>query len=252
MKRTRPTRQSTSVWLVGNVVSDSIFPVQSKLPTLREVYSYFLRLHLHEKKSIRDSARNCIQELIPFWERAGIPTKDVRNATDRLVDKYNEYLSMRKDRSRYLYYVEKNEPPKTPAAVLYKEKVDKFKRELDCLFDIGHQNAMTMIEIEEDRLFYKSMREDRKGYMSGLDKQFVKKHQAAIERRDAEEARRRRSDEECSRLLSKTPTPEPPVLDVNDVPTGLDTSTGDDDDGKSESCFSLIIFNLRGIVSHYF
>ena len=53
----------------------------------------------------------------------------------------------------------------------------------------------SLIRIEEGRLFYKSMKEDRKGYMSGLDKQLVRKQRKAEERREVLEARRRKSDE---------------------------------------------------------
>lgn len=64
----------------------------------------------------------------------------------------------------------------------------KFQESLDDLFDIAHQDAMSIIRIEEDRLFLLAQREKgRRGRMGGVDKVLALKEERAMKRKIAAE-----------------------------------------------------------------
>jgi len=64
----------------------------------------------------------------------------------------------------------------------------KFQESLNDLFDNACQRAMSVIRIEEDRLFLLARREKAcKGIMSGVDKALVLKEERAMKRKLAAE-----------------------------------------------------------------
>jgi hypothetical protein len=108
-------------------------------------------------------ARETANELCELWKKANIPALAPKDASERLLNVYQQYRSLLKD--------------KHSSRPIHVKRREDFIAKLDRLFDIGLKNAMELIDIEEDRLFYISMRGDRKGYMGGLDRKWVMKQE---------------------------------------------------------------------------
>ena len=58
-----------------------------------------------------------------------------------------------------------------------------FCEEIDRIFDIAHADAMSLITIEEDRLFLINQRGERKGYMAGVDMALAKTEERVQKRK---------------------------------------------------------------------
>lgn len=52
------------------------------------------------KLSLLDSARLVIEEVIIFWQKAHIPTREVRHCIPKLEAMYNEWRNLQKNVSR--------------------------------------------------------------------------------------------------------------------------------------------------------
>ncbi|KAK3925600.1 Serine protease inhibitor Kazal-type 5, partial [Frankliniella fusca] len=70
------------------------------------------------------------------------------------------------------------------------------------LFDIGHKKALTLMKNKEDIEFYKSMQNDRKAIMLGLDKVNRDKHVKAAERQTAQLKAKEKSERDKEKLFS--------------------------------------------------
>lgn len=65
-----------------------------------------------------------------------------------------------------------------------------FQESLDDLFDVAHQDAMSLMKIEEDRLFLQAQREKgRRGTMLGIDRNLAQQEERTLKRKVAEEKR---------------------------------------------------------------
>src|SRR6218665_2773777 len=59
-----------------------------------------------------------------------------------------------------------------------------FQDRLDDLFDIAHRDAVSLIKIEEDRLFLEAQREKgRKGTIAGVDRNLTLKEKRVMKRK---------------------------------------------------------------------
>ena len=75
-------------------------------------------------------------------------------------------------------------------------KQAEFLEELQDLFDIAHQNAMSLMKIEEDKAFLLAQREKgRKGSFGMLDREFAKQQERKRKKIEGEEKRSQRSEE---------------------------------------------------------
>ena len=73
-----------SIWLIGGV-SEKL--TGSKLPSNRQVLSRFFYLHKLEKKTVQESAAITTEELLSFWVKARIPTRQKYH----IINKVKEY-----------------------------------------------------------------------------------------------------------------------------------------------------------------
>lgn len=129
----------------------------SKLPSNRQILSRFLHLHVKEKFSIQKSAHITTNELLVFWNKARIPTKQNYNIINQIKKIHLKWIGIKKNANR-----------QTETQVM---KVNNFVNNLDDLFDIAHANAMNLIKLQEDKEFLKVQREKgRRGSMGALDK----------------------------------------------------------------------------------
>lgn len=65
------TRKNSEIWLVGYTKPNLPSNV---LPTLGEVLKTYFHEHIVEEKSVVESIKVVIDELIVIWDNAGIPT----------------------------------------------------------------------------------------------------------------------------------------------------------------------------------
>ena len=158
------TRSETGVYMIGYIKEHM---TGSKLPTLRDILkTYFYKLQSdgtqkHGYNASGTALCATIDELLLFWRRAHIPTKQRKHVSAQLKGRINEWQLLKKNRSR-----------KTEAQA---KRETKFDLQLDVLFDIAPHNVMDMIKIEEDRQFLTAQRESRGGVMAGVDKCLARK-----------------------------------------------------------------------------
>lgn len=134
----------------------------SKLPSkvdCLKVLFYNIRI---KKINTEESARLVINQCLIFWERARIPTQESHKAAKKLIGLQTEWKNIVKNRSK--------------CSIFHKNFRDEWKDGLSDLFDIAHQNAMEMINNEEDRQFLIKQRlKGREGCMLGVDANLKKK-----------------------------------------------------------------------------
>jgi len=82
------------------------------------------------------------------------------------------------------------------------ERRERFIASLDRLFDIGVKDE-SKIELQEDRDFYRSMKEDRKARMSSVDVKWVQKKTKKLKRLQGQKRLKRRSDADIKNIFNK-------------------------------------------------
>lgn len=147
------TRSQTNVYLLGSV-ADNI--TGSMLPSGKQALRFFLHQHLDRALTIKEAAAATITTVGAFWERARIPMQKEQRARDNIIRLHEQWRLLKKNRNR---------PTDTQT-----RKEEEFLAVLERLFDIAHQNAMTMLKVEDDREFLKAQRETvRRGTMGVQD-----------------------------------------------------------------------------------
>jgi len=76
----------------------------SKLPSHRQVLSFFFYHHISKKNTIKDSATTVVNELSIFWKKAKIPIicKDIAIAKGEKL--YKHYQSLKKESKKDLFH----------------------------------------------------------------------------------------------------------------------------------------------------
>ena len=207
------TRSSTEQWLIGHPIPCI---VGCKLPSTGQVLQRFVYHHKIDKKPVRESARCVVDEILPFWEKARIPTQFPVNIVDNLVSLYQKtYQSLLKNKSR--------SDKKTL------EARQDFQQKLNCLFDIAHEDAENKIQIKEDYDFLLAQREvGRRGVMAGPDLVLSKKEEREMRKAASQMEQKRRSDEEKNLLFKK-------VQKIENVSSESDSEVDDKEDVDSNA-----------------
>ena len=165
------TRSTSSIWLVG--ATKEHFQ-SSKLPSRGDVLKVLFHYHNDKNMSLKDSIDKSASLLLPIWEMARIPTKAPNHVVEHIRKLHSYWQGLKKNVSR------------RSATNLSNQA--KFQASLDELFDIAHQDAMSIIRIEEDWLFLLAQREKgRRGGMGGVDKALALKEERAMKRKLAAE-----------------------------------------------------------------
>ena len=90
-----------------------------------------------------------------FWERSRIPTQKDQRAKDKVLRMYERWRALNKSSKQRTQSQVRNE--------------EEFLLSLDHLFDTAHEQAMSMITMEEDRKFLMGQRaEVRRGRISSV------------------------------------------------------------------------------------
>lgn len=149
----RGSRTQDGIFLVGYQAHQI---TGCKLPSKRQVLATLFFNLRTEKLNLRESARIAIQEVFVFWAKARIPTKHKQNAISKLEKLYAEWRTVQKNKNKQSDVVQ--------------NKLKAFASNLDDIFDIAHQDALTIMKSEEDKEFLiKQRQKGRPGSMIGLD-----------------------------------------------------------------------------------
>ena len=163
------TRAVSSVWLVGG--TEEHFKT-SKLPSRGEVLKVLFNYHNVESMSLKDSIDKTASLLLPIWEMARIPTKAENHIVEHIRKLHAEWQGLKKRINRQ--------------SATNLENQQTFRDSLDDLFDIAHRDALSLIKIEEDRLFLNAQREKgRRGTMGGVDRSLTQKEERVMKRKAA-------------------------------------------------------------------
>ena len=186
MSNPRLLRKDTTIYLIGNYSSQI---VGSKLPSIKQVLRLLFFNIREVRLTVRESSKLAIDEVIIFWKKARIPTRDVQHCIAKLEGLYYKWVGLKKNSKR-----------RTETQVTNEET---FVHEFDNLFDIAHQNAIEMMSITVDKEFLINQRKrGREGHMYGLDIQLAAKEKRKEEREKSFSLLKERSLEEM-KLLRK-------------------------------------------------
>ena len=150
------SRNATNIWLIDPRSPDL---TESKLPSKRQIMSVFFYNRLSKKRTIRESSTITTEALLIFWERARIPFRQKKHVVKSIEKEFTAWQKLKKNKE--------NKGKRSEGLV---EKEMLFTNDLDNLFDIAHQDALTMITNPEDKAFLLAQREvGRIGCMGSVD-----------------------------------------------------------------------------------
>ena len=117
-------------------------------------------MHHHKvcKKTIKESAALVIEKIILFWKKARITAQRKDHIAEKVIKLFTEQANLKKNK----------ENKKKQSSQLIGNK-NNFNKRLDNLFDVAHQNAMELIQIEGDRQFLLYRRDGKQGRMGTID-----------------------------------------------------------------------------------
>lgn len=195
------TRSASSIWLVGT--TKELFS-NYKLPSRGDVLKVLFHYHTDKNMSMKDSVDKSVSLLLPIWEMARIPTKAQNHVVEHIRKLHSDWQGLKKNISR------------NSATNLSNQA--KFKESLDDLFDIAHQDAMSTISIEEDRLFLLAQREKgRRGRIGGVDRALALKEERAMKRKIAAENYALKVNSTAAATTKQAPPPSETISSDDDV-----------------------------------
>jgi hypothetical protein len=181
------TKTKRGLWLIGGTLNCIM---GCKLPSNRQVLCRFLHEHVAENNPIQSSATTTAREVITFWKKARIPSRE-------------EYHIIKKIKELHLLWkgLKKNCKRRTETQL---GKENKFTDTLDDLFDVAHADALKTIHNEEDRAFLLAQRDKgRRGSMGPVDRNLEQVEKRRVQRIRKNKALR---SQECARVQLESTT----------------------------------------------
>lgn len=150
------SRQRDKIYLIGHMSHQII---GSKLPSRGQVLRSIFYNMRYVKMTLRAAASLTVREVVLFWDKAKIPTKQVQHCVTKAEKLYDEWKQLQKSCNR------------RSATQIGKEEA--FKSSLDDLFDLAREDALISM-CEEDKQFLLLQREPgRRGCMGGVDRKLI-------------------------------------------------------------------------------
>ncbi|KAG0716566.1 hypothetical protein GWK47_009362 [Chionoecetes opilio] len=186
------TRAASNLWLIDKAPIDEI--TGARLPSKEQVLLHYYHHHREMGKTASGSRKAVVEEVLPFWSRAGIPTTTVIHAGTKLSKLVKAYNDLKKNKN-------KDRP---------KHRMDEeiFKGDLQEIFDLAHSSFQRADVKDEDKEFLRSQREDRgESSMAGIDLVTAKKVEKQVERGTRLKRLREREDSDIARLTERVEIP---------------------------------------------
>lgn len=175
-------KKNRGVWLVGGTIGQI---TGSKLPSNKQVLQRFFHLHKNDKKTIQESAINTAREILIVWEKAKIPTRQECHIINKIKQLHSTWQGLKKSASR--------------RTEVQQGKEEAFVQNFDDLFDAAHADALTLINIDEDRQFLLAQREKgRRGCMGPVDTKLAQQEVRRLERAALNAERQRKEVARCA------------------------------------------------------
>ncbi|XP_005999918.1 uncharacterized protein LOC102358969 [Latimeria chalumnae] len=188
------TRRQKQIFLIGNT-NDKI--TGARLPSSIQVLQVFFHFHSELKLRVRESSTKTIDLVLPFWEKAGIPSRPKQHVIFKLEDLFQRWKNIQKNKSR-----------RSGAQIQKEEEFTKLVQEL---FDIAHQDALQIMTIQEDKDFLIAQRHGRQGSITSVDEEARRKEikkqkerERTQERVQKDQAEKRRMEETVELKSSST------------------------------------------------
>lgn len=195
----RSLRPKIDILSSSPTIDDKIID-SSKLPTHRQVLMSYLayREEISSHKKNHLVACKVCEHVKKHYLRGNIPIIDDKNVIQSILRLHGKFMAVQK------VPLDRRSGSKL---------VIDFKDQLDKTMMFWPENALSLIEYEEDRQFLRQMMTTREGHMGGEDRVFRRKQDAKQEREAAEGNRKER---ERKRKADDTYLYESHQLDVED------------------------------------
>jgi hypothetical protein len=204
-------KKGRGVWLLGGTIDEI---TGSKLPSNCQVLRRFFHLHYTDKQTIQASATTTTREVLLFWEKAKIPTRQDCHIINKIKDLHSTWQLLKKSASR--------------RTEVQQRKEEAFVEVFNDIFDIAHADASTLIKIPEDREFLLAQREKgRRGCMGSIDTKLARKEDRRQQRVAAHEVKK---SKEVNRYMTESKT-----VQLSESNIALVASTSSDDDFSAET-----------------
>jgi len=214
----KKTREKKAVFGIGSGITEADAEMKGcRLPTNEQVircYMFYRQAGLSLMRSSRDNAKIVLKKVIPFYQKANIPTITEKRACEKIIElceKNSKLRALPLDR-------------RSSASAIH--KLQQAEADLKKTFPLWIKDANKVMTNKDDIKFLESMMRDRIASFASLDKKLVLQLQRKDTRAQKQEERRRKfqesaaasstaalpsSDESCADIDS-------PVKQPNKVP----------------------------------
>ena len=171
-------------FLLGTVPTNGDKEIKrSKLPTEHQVLlCYLAHRQCSNTISKRDASKKTVDCVIPFFQKAGVPTlskQTMAEAVEKLLAEFENLLKIK-------HSARNSGKPK--------EKIDKFKLRIkEKTMKFWPRNVLQMMDNEIDQAFLQSMVSDLKALMSGKDITAFSRVKEKLERENQESKRKKKN-----------------------------------------------------------
>ncbi|KAL7643876.1 UNVERIFIED_CONTAM: hypothetical protein RMT77_005882 [Armadillidium vulgare] len=126
------------IFLVGHMKN---YIKGSKLPSKGDCLKVLFYKARMTKLNLGESSDLLIDECIIFWWKAKIPIRERHKCKEKLIKLHEEWHQLPKHKNK--------------DSDLFRGKEKTFVQSLDDILDIAHQNALQMININEEKMMLK-------------------------------------------------------------------------------------------------
>lgn len=175
-------RSKTEIFLIGFENSQIC---GAKLPTTRHLLQTFFYNHRTLKFSLKTSAELVIKEVLIFWEKARIKTRQDYHCVQKLLNVHTSWNTLNKNKNR--------------TTETQKNYEKNFVETLDQLFDIAHADALNLLKGEDKEFLINQRKPEREGCLTGVDVKANATEKRRAERKEKEYLRKKKYVEECER-----------------------------------------------------
>lgn len=126
--------------------------LEHKLPTVKEVMCVFFYQLQVLKCSIKQSAKNVIDQVIELWKKNQIPTCETANAVKKILRYHNQWLKLQKSFTRR-------------KSLAQNQNEMKFQNELKMLFDVVNQKSLKTLDENIKKLYLNQKSGTRKEFL---------------------------------------------------------------------------------------